>query len=172
MADLNSTLDPDEVLHRLLGIVSTTLPGDHALLLRRGTGRMQLVTTGAADGPSTAAELPVRDGDATLEALAAIDAPLVGGAGSPTTLSAQTSEALDQPRSWLAIPVRLRQESTGVVIVGSPHADSYADVHVEVAAALAEQGVVAYENARLFSRVEELATTDGLTGLATRSYFW
>lgn len=172
LADLNSTLDPDEVLHRLLGIVSTTLPGDHAVLLRRGTGTMRVVSTGAADGTSTAVDVPVRDGDATLDALAAIDAPLVGGAGSPAALSSQTSEALDQPRSWLAIPVRLRQESAGVVVVGSPHADSYADVHVEVAAALAEQGVVAYENARLFSRVEELATTDGLTGLATRSYFW
>jgi diguanylate cyclase (GGDEF)-like protein len=37
-----------------------------------------------------------------------------------------------------------------------------------VAAALVGQGMVAYDNARLISRINELATTDSLTGVAYR----
>jgi diguanylate cyclase (GGDEF)-like protein len=174
MADLNSTLDPEEVLHRLLQVVGTTLPGEHAVLLRHGHDEMRLVAPpGHASHHAGATELVVAlDDDTTLAALGAIDAPVVGGGGTPPDLSDRVSRALGQPRSWLAIPVLLRQQSTGVVIVGSAQPGSYHDVHVEVAAALAEQAAVAYENARLFSRVEELATTDGLTALATRHHFW
>jgi diguanylate cyclase (GGDEF)-like protein len=145
MTDLNSTLDPDEVLHRLVHVIRAALPGDRAVL--------------ALD-------------DETLGGLATITAPVVAGARSPTALPEPLTDALGGPRSWLAVPVLLRQESVGVIVVGSSDPDAYADVHVEVAAALAEQGAVAYENARLFSRVEELATTDGLTSLATRHHFW
>ena len=176
MADLNSTLDPDEVLHRLLRVVSTTLPGDRALLLRHGTGQMRLVIADdAGNGSATTSEQPTPglDDEATRNALADFDAPVVGGAAAaPPALSTWVSDALRGPRSWLAVPVQLRGEPAGVITVGSSQPDAYADVHVEVAAALAEQGAVAYENARLFSRVEELATTDGLTGLATRHHFW
>lgn len=176
MSDLNSTLDPDEVLHRLLRVVSATLPGDRALLLRHGTGQMRLVTADdAGNGSATTSEQPAPGlaDEATRTALADVDAPVVGGAaGAPSALSTWVSDALQRPRSWLAVPVQLRGEPAGVITVGSAQPDDYADVHVEVAAALAEQGAVAYENARLFSRVEELATTDGLTGLATRHHFW
>lgn len=170
MADLNATLDPDEVLARLLRNVGMRLPGNRVVLLRVDHGGVRLVAPtddAEADDPPA-----VLRRDASVTALVAITAPLTNVAASAVILPAAVSAALDDPTSWMAIPVRLRDETAGVIVVGSAQRNGYADVDVEVAAALAEQGAVAYQNARLFSRVEELATIDGLTGLATRHHFW
>jgi diguanylate cyclase (GGDEF)-like protein len=101
------------------------------------------------------------------------DTPVVGTAVSgATALPPHLSALLGEPRSWLAVPIVVRQELAGMIVVGSATTDTYADVHIEIAAALAEQGAVAYENAKLFSRVRALAITDELTGLMTRRRFW
>jgi diguanylate cyclase (GGDEF)-like protein len=49
---------------------------------------------------------------------------------------------------------------------------AYGENHREIAAALARQGMTAYENALLFAKVERLAVTDGLTGLYNRRHFF
>ncbi|GGQ82205.1 GGDEF domain-containing protein [Couchioplanes azureus] len=59
-----------------------------------------------------------------------------------------------------------------MLVLTSPGTDAYRQADVEVAAALAGQGMVAYENARLFSQVHHLATVDGLTGIANRRHFF
>jgi eukaryotic-like serine/threonine-protein kinase len=82
---------------------------------------------------------------------------------------------------WLAIPVAERGQPLGVLLVGSSGSgasgdglsgDRLDDAQVEVAAALAGQGMIAYENARLFSQVRRMATIDGLTGLYNRNHFF
>jgi diguanylate cyclase (GGDEF)-like protein len=181
MTDLNATLDPDEVLRRLLHTVGTTLPGDSAVLLRRDAD--QLVLTGhegarAADGPPAGGAHVTGDAGSstfalashpTLEVLATRDTPM---ASNTMPLPATLSHVLGEPRSWLAVPIALRQQHTGVIVTGSSDPDSYSDVEVKIAAVLGDQGAVAYDNARLFSRVHEAATIDALTSLATRHHFW
>ena len=46
------------------------------------------------------------------------------------------------------------------------------EAKAQIAAAIAGQGMTAYENARLFSQVREMATVDGLTGLYNRNHFF
>jgi diguanylate cyclase (GGDEF)-like protein len=46
------------------------------------------------------------------------------------------------------------------------------EAQVQTAAAIAGQGMTAYENARLFSQVQRMATIDGLTGLYNRNHFF
>jgi eukaryotic-like serine/threonine-protein kinase len=79
---------------------------------------------------------------------------------------------LGPARGWLALPVAERGAPPGVLLVGTSGADVPSDAQVEVAAALAGQGMTALENARLFSQVRRLATIDGLTGLHTRNHFF
>ena len=63
-----------------------------------------------------------------------------------------------------------RNDRAGSLLCGSAD-DDLADAHLELVAAIAEQGATAYDNARLFSQVQRLATTDGLTGIANRRHF-
>jgi diguanylate cyclase (GGDEF)-like protein len=49
---------------------------------------------------------------------------------------------------------------------------AYGPTEVQIAAALAGGGMVAYDNAQLFVRVQLLATTDSLTGIDNRRHFF
>ncbi|WP_309238386.1 GGDEF domain-containing protein [Actinoplanes aureus] len=68
----------------------------------------------------------------------------------------------------LRVPLESPEGRVGEVLLG---AETFDDTARQVAAALVAQGMIAYDNARLFSRVQELATTDALTGLHNRRHF-
>jgi diguanylate cyclase (GGDEF)-like protein len=164
MAEQSATLDPDEVMRRLLRALARTLSGDAAALLSRDNGRYVVAVSHGAAAPAGTRLEPA--------ASALIDRPgplvATATAGQQPSLGA----LLGSPRSWLAIPVAGRGEPFGVVLVATGDDDATRDAQVEVAAALAGQGMTAYENARLFSQVRRLATVDGLTGLYNRNHFF
>jgi diguanylate cyclase (GGDEF)-like protein len=74
--------------------------------------------------------------------------------------------------SWLTVPLEARDGRLGVLVLAAARPDGFGDADLGLAAALVGQALVAYENARLFSRVQELATTDSLTGIANRRHFF
>ncbi len=69
--------------------------------------------------------------------------------------------------SWLGVPLVIYDEVTGVIAVESSEFRAYDDDHVRVMSTIADQASVALENTKLY----ELATIDGLTGLFVRRYF-
>ncbi|HEU4425455.1 MAG TPA: diguanylate cyclase, partial [Pilimelia sp.] len=164
MAEQSATLDPGEVMRRLLRTLARTLRGDAAVLLTRESDRYVVAVSHGAAAPTGTRLDP--------EASALID---LSGPRAATVANGRPSPVdalLGSPDSWLAIPVASRGEPVGVVLVASGDDDATRDAHVEVAAALAGQGMTAYENARLFSQVRRLATIDGLTGLYNRDHFF
>jgi diguanylate cyclase (GGDEF)-like protein len=72
----------------------------------------------------------------------------------------------------LTVPLTDRDGPVGALVLVAGRPGAYTDADLGIAAALAGQAMVAYENARLFSRVTELATTDSLTGVANRRHFF
>jgi diguanylate cyclase (GGDEF)-like protein len=65
----------------------------------------------------------------------------------------------------------VRSHDSGVLIAGSIIRDAFTDAELEIVGALTGQGAAAHDNAVLFSDVQRLATTDGLTGIANRRQF-
>jgi diguanylate cyclase (GGDEF)-like protein len=157
MAEQSATLDPDEVMRRLLGALARTLDGEAAVLLSRDGDQLVVTASHGAAAP-----------------VGTCFAPTAGllDLGGPRTADATARRLLGDPRTALAIPVAARSEPVGVVLVAADHDDPVPEAQVEVAAALAAQGMTAYENARLFSEVRRLATIDGLTGLYNRGHFF
>jgi diguanylate cyclase (GGDEF)-like protein len=158
MAVVSTTLDPDEVLRRLLDVVGRALPGDAACLVRRRGDDYRVVEV-----QGSAALIA---GDArVLAAMADAPAPVVGeradGAPPPVATAA----------SWIAAPLRTRGEPVGLLLVTSTVPRTYTDAHLQIAAALVGHGMTAYDNAYLFAQVNELATIDSLTGVSTRRRF-
>ncbi|WP_449066299.1 diguanylate cyclase [Planomonospora algeriensis] len=72
---------------------------------------------------------------------------------------------------WLAVPIHTHGHGDGLLIAGSAGPGGFTQTHRDVAAAIAGQGSAAYDSARLFTRVQQLATTDGLTGAYNRRHF-
>jgi diguanylate cyclase (GGDEF)-like protein len=164
MADQSSSLDPDEVMRRLLTSLTRTLGADSAVMLTR-LDRDRLVVA-AAHGAAAAVGTKLHSVPSDLLDLAGPQVrTVVPGEGRPF------GELLGAPRSWWAIEVAERGEPFGILLVGSGQG-GMTEAQAQIAAAIAGQGMTAYENARLFSQVRQMATVDGLTGLYTRNHFF
>jgi diguanylate cyclase (GGDEF)-like protein len=72
---------------------------------------------------------------------------------------------LDGANETIAFPLRVGGSDFGSLVLA---ADSFNADQIEIATSLADQAVVALENARLHRIVEQQALLDGLTGLANR----
>lgn len=71
-------------------------------------------------------------------------------------------------QSVLVVPLRIGTRLVGVVSAQSYKSYAYTDTDVELLELLGANAAIAIENARLFSEVQELATTDPVTGLYNR----
>ncbi|HKT01805.1 MAG TPA: sensor domain-containing diguanylate cyclase [Rugosimonospora sp.] len=172
ISELNTTLAPDEVAGRLTAVLGRVVPADRVvLLLHDNTGRLTvagLATPGThrAGGPATPAEVPADIDPATAAALDSGTPQRVSGAGHPQPMPHLLGPAVT---TWMTIPLTVRDEHRGLLIVGGH--EPYTEAHAEIAAALAAQATVALDNARLFNQVADLASRDALTGLANRRHF-
>jgi diguanylate cyclase (GGDEF)-like protein len=170
MTAFSTTLDPDEVLRRLLAALSRALPGEGACLLRRdGDGYVVADVSGLA--PAAVVGRPLGPGEAeSVSALADQATATLGAtaAGQP----APPADVLPAgTRSLITVPLATRGATVGVVMVASTAAGVYTDAHVRIAAALAGQAMSTYDNADLFAQVTRLATVDPMTGLSNRRHF-
>jgi diguanylate cyclase (GGDEF)-like protein len=160
MADQSSSLDPDEVMRRLLTSLTRTLDGDSAVLLTRLDGSRLVVSATHGAGAAVGRQL------------ASVPSNLLKLTGPRVRTGPPFDVLLGAPRSWWAIPVAERGEPFGILLVGASREGVMTEAKAQIAAAIAGQGMTAYENARLFSQVREMATVDGLTGLYNRNHFF
>jgi len=74
-------------------------------------------------------------------------------------------------RSWLGVPLMVRDKVIGILAIDSIHPNHFSEAHAKLATAFADHVAIALENARLFAETQELALTDPLTGLYNRRGF-
>jgi signal transduction histidine kinase len=91
-------------------------------------------------------------GDTALAVLLAAEAPVLGG--PEPDRSTQLGRLLDATGAWIGFPLTTRDQRVGVLLVATAMGVAYGDAQVEIGAALAGQAMIAYDNARLFARVE------------------
>ncbi|HEU0003077.1 MAG TPA: GAF domain-containing protein [Ktedonobacteraceae bacterium] len=69
-------------------------------------------------------------------------------------------------RSWVAVPLKLREHVIGMLSASHTQPDYYTSHHADLALAIANQAAVAIENARLYERAQELAALEERQKLA------
>jgi diguanylate cyclase (GGDEF)-like protein len=79
---------------------------------------------------------------------------------------------LGRAGSFIVAPLVVREQAVGALVIIARRPNAFGQTQTELSAALAGQGVVAYENAQLFARVQVLAQRDELSGVANRRYFF
>ncbi len=163
MIELSGTLDPDEVIRRMIALIARTVPVDAWSVLHRADDRSVTVLGAASpilNGSEPAARWLLSRDEPSCGTNATADVgPLLGPLG-------------EKPHAWMALPLVTRGERRGVLVVGTAQSPSYTDGEVRIAATLAGQGMAAYDNALLFRKIGELATRDSLTGLFNRRHFF
>lgn len=76
-----------------------------------------------------------------------------------------------EPGSFLAIPVKYKEEVLGVFAFNSPNIDGFSKRDIKLLSAVASQAAIVIENARLYEQTKELSIRDELTGLYNRRWF-
>ncbi|MEU4691589.1 diguanylate cyclase [Actinoplanes sp. NPDC023714] len=152
LAELTTILEPDRLLRQLFSILFTQLGASAGCLLGPGNDVLEVAGSSSPSTVGTVATIPDIYDISLFDAIGSMREGLLGGA--PIAL---------------AVPLHGREAPAGLILLGGFDLD---DTSRQVAAALATQGMSAYENARLFSRVQELATTDELTGQHNRRHFY
>ena len=79
--------------------------------------------------------------------------------------------SLDGMRSALVLPLVVREEVLGTLVVAAKRAHAYGDAVRPTLEVLANQLAISLSNARAVKRLEEMATTDGLTGCLNKRAF-
>ncbi|HST85447.1 MAG TPA: diguanylate cyclase [Kineosporiaceae bacterium] len=168
LQEMSETLDPVEVTKRLLDAVTRVMHCDGAWVLSADGTEDECVLI-ANDGQNgEPVRHPIAD-EPRLRALIAQERPSIG---SPGVRPLALAELLANATSWIALPLRTHSQGGGVLVLSSTALDSHLDDQIEVAAALAAQGITAYDKAILFTQVQELAVIDELTGIANRRRFF
>ncbi|WP_436521284.1 diguanylate cyclase [Actinoplanes sp. HUAS TT8] len=155
LAELTGILEPDRLLRRL----GSTLRGSLG-----ATSGCLVTPDGEVLEPAELAGLRLTDDEVAL--LAGLTEPALL---DPASTGKLRERLLAGDPAALAVPLDGRDGRAGLALLGGTALD---DTSRQVAAALSSQGMTAYDNARLFSRVQELATTDELTGQHNRRHFY
>jgi diguanylate cyclase (GGDEF)-like protein len=164
---MSGTLDPQEVTKRMLDAAVRVTGCDGAWVLAADGGGDGCVLL-ANDGEDGALVRRVIANDPRIHALIAREQPSLGSTQDrPLALAGPLASA-----SWICLPLRGRNEKVGVLVLASSDPEVQLKDQLEVAAALAAQGRIAFDKAMLFSQVQELAVIDELTGIANRRRFF
>jgi len=91
---------------------------------------------------------------------------------APSVYSAFLEPPHSHIHGWLGVPLIVQDHLIGMITLDSFTAGTFTNEHARLASAFADQVAVALENARLYAEVERLATTDSLTDLNNRRYFF
>jgi diguanylate cyclase (GGDEF)-like protein/PAS domain S-box-containing protein len=81
----------------------------------------------------------------------------------PQELSASTPEKTT--RSYIGIPLMLREQVIGVLSIQNYRADAYSEDNIRILERIAIQAAIAIENARQYAEIQRLTILDELTGI-------
>ncbi|MGH9169837.1 MAG: diguanylate cyclase [Acidimicrobiales bacterium] len=172
MKTVGQSLDPRGVLRAILQTSMSALNADAGAILLAEGERLEVAAAigGGVTLPPEGYDTPRSDQPEVAEALLA-KAPL-GVASVISDSNSPLFGLLGRAGSFIVAPLVARDEAIGALVIIARRPSAFGQTQTEVAAALAGQGVVAYENAQLFARVQTLAQRDELSGVANRRYFF
>jgi diguanylate cyclase (GGDEF)-like protein len=161
---ITSTLDLKEVLTKVMEAMSNFIHFSKSIVALKEDGRFEVAVVGGRDAEGIREGSPLDvSGDGFLREIAATRKPVIGrGAESGFQKWRGDGELL------AGVPILYRGDILGVIVISCREED----VSRELLFTLAGQAGVAIQNARMFKKISVMATTDGLTGLYNRRYFF
>ena len=155
---LNSTLDPDELLRFIMGAAARLLDCEAAsiLLYDDKRGQLQFITASGSES-NQLAQIPVPLENSIAGAIFRENRPqVVPDVSNDPRHYAQVSQQINfSPRSLLGVPMRIRNQVTGVLEALNKRHGEFSDVDVYLLSVIASQAAVAIQNARLVQELQK-----------------
>jgi len=172
-AVVTATLDLDEAIERILEQLERVVPYDSASVQLLREGYVEIV--GGRGWPDPSVVLGLRfpvPGDNPNTVVIQERRPYILG-DAPAAYPPFREDPHSHIRSWLGVPLIVRDCVIGMLTVDSTEPHHFTDEHARLAAAFADQVAIALENARLFQaeqhRREVMATLLEITQVAGSS---
>lgn len=89
----------------------------------------------------------------------------------PDTHTCDLQNIINNERSVIVAPLFSESEPLGCIYVGAKQEYTFNDDHRNLVQTVSYQTAIALKNARLYEQTQQMALTDGLTGLWTHRYF-
>lgn len=156
---VNSTLNPEEAVHRVLRLANRVVACDLAQVFIRKGDELWVV---GSHGDST------EDGRQLRLASDSPEATVMERKKPMTTLMDGESE--DQSEAWLGLPLVAHAECIGILTMRRQ--EPFTRDQVQLASAFADHVAIGLFNAHLHEETKLMAITDSLTGLYSRRWFF
>jgi diguanylate cyclase (GGDEF)-like protein len=164
---LNSSLDLDIILRTILEQMERFIEADLWTLLMLDESRQELYYAIASGNEEKAlADLRVKIGEGVAGWVVEHGETLIipeAGDGDPRMQ--QTAATKGDIRSVIAMPLRGRKGTHGVIEILNPRSNQLSDYTIAFLHILADHAAIAIENARDMARIQQLTITDDATGL-------
>ncbi len=153
VAIVAATLEKSEAIDRILEQLERVVPFDSATVQLLNGKMLEIVSARGLELSRMVTSLELREsnpaypviyGSAPYILYEDIRVPAPGFARSP----------YDQIRSWMAVPLRVKGEVLGVIVLDGNQVGQFLERHAQLAVAYANQVAIALENARLFSDLQ------------------
>jgi diguanylate cyclase (GGDEF)-like protein/PAS domain S-box-containing protein len=168
---LNSTLEFDELLDRILNNIANVVPHDSAsiMLVEEGiaySARTRRFGEKKAKQPEQPLRLVIGE-TPNLYQMAVTGQPLVVSDVQVYSWWLQPTGKIIK-RSYVGVPIRVKGRTVGFLNLESISPAFFTNLHAERLQTFAEQAAVAIENTRLYEEVQKLAITDHVTEVLNR----
>jgi diguanylate cyclase (GGDEF)-like protein len=164
---LTSSFDLAAILRTILEQMERTIQADLWTLLMLDETSQELTYALAAGGEQEALRsLRVKVGEGVAGWVAKHGETLiVPESDDDARLISEQAGSLKKVRSVIALPLRGRKGTHGVIEIFNPRSDRMTDYTIAFLHILADHAAIAIENARDVARIQQLSITDDCTGL-------
>ncbi len=169
---LTSSLELDDILDRILDNVGRVVPHDAVnIMLVDPNGETTTIVRSQGYSERGAGGVInfrfVLSGVPILKQMVRDGKPVTIPDTTASELWVRRSES-DWVNSYIGAPIRIRGETVGFLNLDSATPGFFNDRHAEQMLAFADQAAIAIQNARMYTKLQELAITDPVTGAFNR----
>jgi len=171
---LTSSFDLDTILRTIIEHMERFIEAELWTLLMLDEARQELYYAIAAGGEEAELrDLRVKAGEGVAGwVLEHNETLLVPEAQNDPRVKSEHGARPKKVRSVIAMPLRGRKGTHGVIEIFNPRAEQLTDYTIAFLHILADQAAVAIENARDVARIQQLTITDDTTGLFNARYLY